>query len=172
MKEAGVSGETKRMKRSQRLMQAYRQAPWRTQLQWVGLFSAAVIFVALVAGVYLNVTARAATLGREIQDMQNEKLLMEQRIEDMETQLAVLTSAKVMEERASDLGFEPIDKNQVTYVIVPGYGGRETAALAPMPGAERGEFTFLPPEFTLSLIDWIFGVIDGFAGSSAGGGQP
>jgi hypothetical protein len=158
-------------------MQAYKQAPWRTQLQWVGLFSAAVIFVALVAGVYLNVTARAATLGREIQDMQNEKLLMEQRIEDMETQLAVLTSAKVMEERALDLGFEPIDKNQVTYVIVPGYGGRQTAELAPLPGADRGEFTFLPPEFTLSLFDWIFGVVDGFAvqgvaSGNAGGGQP
>ena len=49
-----------------RLVQAYRQAPWRTQRQWIFIFLLAMVALGMV-GLYLNVTARAALAGRQVQ---------------------------------------------------------------------------------------------------------
>lgn len=142
------------MNRGQRLIQAYRQAPWRRQVQWIGLFLAAVIFVAVVAGVYLSVTARAAAYGRNIQDSRAEMDILEKEIENLEIQLASLTSVEMMEARAVELGFRPVQKNQMVYLTVSSYGGRPLAnqSVAAEKSAQKAA---LPPEFTLSLIEWL-----------------
>jgi cell division protein FtsB len=142
------------MNRGQRLIQAYRQAPWRRQVQWIGLFLAAVIFVAVVAGVYLSVTARAAAYGRNIQDVRADMDILEKEIEDLETDLASLTSVEVMEERARDLEYLPIQKNQMIHLTVSGYGGRPLADQSVVAPESPQENNTLPPEFTLSLIEW------------------
>lgn len=54
---------------NRKLDQAYEQTPWRRQIQAIGIFMLVVVVVALVAGINLIVTSRAATYGREIQDM-------------------------------------------------------------------------------------------------------
>ena len=65
-----VSGEN-RMEQVRRLTkQAYSQAPWRSQTQIIVVFMLAVVAAALVAFIYLNTTAQAATIGRQIQEMQ------------------------------------------------------------------------------------------------------
>ncbi len=46
------------MERVYGLTQAYSQAPWRKQLQLIGIFLVVLVFFALVAGIYLSVTAR------------------------------------------------------------------------------------------------------------------
>ncbi len=143
------------MKKDSNLIQAYRQAPWRMQLQLIGLFSLGVVLVALVAGIYLNVTARAATIGREIQVLQSEVFAIQRANADFETQLALLTSARVMEDRARALGFQPIDSNEALYVMVSGYAGREETILAPPPGPISSGAAPLPPEFTQTLLDWV-----------------
>ncbi len=51
---------------------AYKQAPWRIQRQWIGTFLLAVLGIAMVAALYLDVTAQAAISGREIQDLADE----------------------------------------------------------------------------------------------------
>ena len=56
----------------QNLTQAYRLTPWRSQLQIIGMFLLILVMIALVAGIYLNVTARAATIGRQIQNLHEE----------------------------------------------------------------------------------------------------
>jgi len=137
------------------IIQAYRQAPWRMQMQIIGLFLLVLVFTALVAGIYLNVTARAATIGRQIQEMQAEILVNRQLNADLETQLALLTSAEVMARRAEELGFRPAAAGEFFYVVVPGYSGRQPAVLAPPPGPEAASSPELPPEFTQSLIDWL-----------------
>src|SRR5512139_1924157 len=95
------------MNRVYSLTQAYSQAPWRKQLQWIGLFLLVLILAALVAGIYLSVTARAATIGRQVQGVYAEMEKAERRIEDLQTQLADLTSNTVIEQRAAELGFLP-----------------------------------------------------------------
>lgn len=163
------------VKRTKRLIQAYRQAPWRQQLQLIGLFAAAVVSVALVAGLYLNVTARAAAYGREIQEIRSEMRELERINEDLESQLAHLTSASVMTQRAEALGYQPINRYQVLYIEVGGYGGRTPPDLSPSKEASGGEGAKLPAEFTLSLIEWLDGMVNQLAlqmGAPVEGARP
>jgi hypothetical protein len=137
------------------LTYAYSQAPWRKQLQFIVLFSLGLVFVALVAGVYLSVTARAATVGREILALQEEMKDLRRINADLRTQLAILTSSTVMEERALAMGFEPLAKDQPIYLVVPGYTGRRGAVLAAAPEPVTTVAASLPPEFTEPLFDWL-----------------
>jgi hypothetical protein len=76
------------------IIHAYKQAPWRVQRQWVGIFLLVVIGVAMVAALYLDVTARRWTgrgSGVRVHTTIRGKLL--------ETQLADLTSTDVMQRR-------------------------------------------------------------------------
>lgn len=136
------------------ITQAYSQAPWRRQLAWVVLFLLCVIFVALVAGIYLDVTARAATIGREIQFMEIdiEKLKLENA--DLDTQLAYLTSSQVMQQRARDLGFRPVEQEKLLYIVVSGYQSRHQLRLAPQPSTVKTIAASLPAVYTESLFDW------------------
>ena len=144
------------MDRGKELIQAYKNTPWRRQFQIIGLFSATVVFVAIVAGVYLNVTARAATYGREIQAIRIEAREIEREIEDLESRLADMTTGGEMQARAEKLGFVSVNPNSATYLKVPGYPEERVIELAPellppkVPDALQ-----LPPEYTQSLFDWI-----------------
>ena len=52
------------------IVQTVRQANWRVQRQWIGLFLLGLVLIAMVAGIYLNITVRATLAGREIQMLQ------------------------------------------------------------------------------------------------------
>lgn len=137
------------------LTQVYSQAPWRKQLKFIGLFLLLVVFVALIAGVYLDVTARAATMGREILIMQEEIDSLEITIADLETQLAFITSSSNMESRAQTLGFQSVQKDQAMFLIVPGYVTRVDSNMAPPLESLTTVPASLPPDFTESLFDWL-----------------
>lgn len=143
------------LKRSKAFIQAYQQAPWRRQMQVIGFIAAGLVVLSLVAAVYLNITARAATAGRLVQSLQREVADQEQKIEDLETTLAFITSVETMQQRATDLGFEPLSPNAITYLSVPEYLGRPTGAqLAPKAGSRFGAAARLPAAYTESLFDW------------------
>lgn len=137
------------------LTQAYSQTPWRRQLQLLGLFLLLVVLAALTAGIYLNVTARAGTLGREIQIMQDRIEELQLQNADLETRLAMLNSAAVMEQRALDMGFKPLERDGVTYIVVPGYVARQQAVIAPPPKPKTVVAASLPPDYTESLLIWL-----------------
>jgi cell division protein FtsL len=143
------------MESVERLTQAYTQAPWRRQLQLIGLFLLALILIALVAGIYLSVTARSATVGREVQVMYREMETIRRENEDLDTQLALLTSNEVMEQRAKDLGFHPVDPSNLVYLLVPGYMEPRPPDLAQKPGLNLEQKTELPSDYTESLFDWL-----------------
>jgi hypothetical protein len=145
------------------IVQKVRQAPWRVQRQWIGLLLLGLVLIAMVAGIYLNVTARAAINGREIQLLTNETAKNRLTIADLETQLAALTADTAMQARAEALGFEPVTPDQVTYVAVPGYTGKKsvnisTQASSPTPSLPQ-------PEYSETLFDW-------FTRKIADGAQP
>ncbi len=151
------------------LIQAYQQAPWRKEIQRVGVLASIVVAVAVVAAGYLSVTAAAARAGRAVQATQAEIRKLNQTNEHLQTQLGVLTSARTMQERAADLGFVPVEPEQLVFVQVPGYGGRPQANLAPAPQAGALFGRQLPREYTLSLFEWMQ---DTFALLALPGSQP
>ncbi len=148
------------MDRLENFAQTYSQAPWRKQLQIIGLFLAALVFLALVAGIYLNVSARSATTGRRIQDLQkaNEEVVRE--IEDLRSRLALVQSSSEMHARATGMGFELVESDQMIYLSVPGYRERQTPLLAPYSERSLAGAPAVPPEYTESLFTWIKKEID------------
>lgn len=137
-------------------VQAYHQAPWRVQLQWVLLFLLGLILVAFIAGIYLSVSARAATTGREIQNMEMDAEVIERDNADLESQLAFLTSAAQMNKRAKDMGFVPIEPGTEIYMKIPGYTGRQPAVMAPPPGPGTVTIPLIRPNYTQSLWEYLF----------------
>jgi hypothetical protein len=159
------------MQNVQKITQAYSQAPWRKQVQWIGAFLLVLVFVWLIAALYLDVTARAATVGREIQEMQigqietantqpdKENLLsvedLKRRNADLQAELAYLLSEDTMQERASGLGFQLVDPGTALYVEVPGYIPPQTATLAPPPGPTIPSQDTQAIIVRSSLLDWV-----------------
>jgi hypothetical protein len=143
------------MSRKEKLIQAYKNTPWRKQFQVIGLFSATVVGLALVGGVYLTVTAQAATYGRRVQAVREEISEVERDIQDLQAELAYLTSAEYMAERLEDSDYIAVNPNRVTYLVVPGYPGRNPIDLSVKEEASTETVVKLPPEYTMSLMDWV-----------------
>jgi cell division protein FtsL len=137
------------------ITQAYSQAPWRRQLQWIGLFMLVLIMVAMVAGIYLSVSAQASTAGREIQIMYSEIDDIQRNIEDLESQLAFLASHDEMMKRAEELGFHSLESDEIFYILVPGYINPRQAILAEPSGSSLPIVPTLSAEYTQSLLDWL-----------------
>jgi cell division protein FtsL len=136
------------------LIHAYKQAPWRVQRQYVGAFLLAVVGLSMIAALYLQVTARAAAAGREIQDMRIEITAIQRTNADLETRLADLTSSAEMQRRALELGYRPVKPGELDYIPVAGFVAPEPAILRAADDA--GYFAQpLPEEYTQSLIEWI-----------------
>lgn len=137
-----------------RLVQAYRQAPWRIQTQRGVLLLIVAILGASVLWVMVSVSVQAAAAGLEIQNMKSEQEQIQRQIAGLRTQYAALTSAAQMEKRAKEMGFEPIDPASITYVVIPGYKGREPDIKAPPPGT-TAEQPLVKPAYTQSLWEWL-----------------
>ena len=135
------------------IIHAYRQAPWRVQRQWVGIFLLAVIGAAMVAALYLDVTARTALAGREIQELRSQITTVQRENADLETQLADLTSTEVMQQRALELGYRPVLPGELEYVAVPGFVEPEPAILLAAKDTTP-QIESQPAEYTQSLLEW------------------
>ena len=137
-----------------RIIHAYKQAPWRIQRQWVGAFLLFVIGAAMVAALYLDVTARAAVAGREIQELRFEIIAIQRQNADLETRLAKMTSTAEMERRARSLGYRPVLPGELDYVPVPGFIAPEPEILLAAEDVTIPEHS-LPYEYSESLIEWL-----------------
>ena len=133
---------------------AYKQAPWRVQRQWISAFLLAVLGLSMVAALYLDVTARAALTGRDIQNLSSDIITIQQSNADLETQIAILTSNSAMETRALALNYQPVQTNQVQFIIVPGYTVPQPSILTSAPSLQPSTPT-IQPEYTQSLLDWL-----------------
>jgi hypothetical protein len=72
----------------------------------------------------------------------------------LQTQLASLTSARAMERRALELGFRPVEPDEVEYLVVPGYAEPEPFVLTTTPNLQLSALT-IAPEYNQSLFDWM-----------------
>lgn len=150
------------------LTHAYRQAPWRVQLQWAGTFMLAVIAFAMICGLYLDVTSQTAIVGREIQYLQSATIDVQHENADLQTRLASLLSADSMNARALALGFRPAESGEIHYLVVPGFV-RSTGVNLAATNTSILPFT-TPPEYTQSLLEWISEYLETPASGFAGGG--
>jgi len=150
------------------IVQTVRQANWRVQRQWIGLFLLVLVLIAMVAGIYLNITVRATLAGREIQILQNQITDNTRANSDSETQLAILSSVESMQKRADAMGFKPADPEDITYVVVAGYMPAKSVDFSASREEQKPSF-YLSPLYSESMLDWITRTL---ASSANAGGQP
>jgi len=136
------------------IIHAYKQAPWRVQRQWIGAFLLVLIGMAMIAALYLDVTARAAITGREIQELRFQITAVQRSNADLETRLADLTSTFEMQRRAIELGYRPVKPGELDYVLVPGFAAPKPVILSASADSIPSKPS-LPPEYTQSLIEWL-----------------
>lgn len=139
---------------SRRLVQAYRQAPWRLQTQRGMLLLIVAILGASVLWLMVSVSVQAAAAGLEIQDLEAKQEKTLRHIAALKTEYAILTSSAQMEKRARDLGFRPVTPEDITYVVIPGYFGREPNIQALPPG-DSIQTPLVIPAYTQSLWEWL-----------------
>jgi hypothetical protein len=167
------------MENVSQIVQKVRQAHWRVQRQWIGLFLLGLVAVSMVAGIYLNITVRATLAGREIQLLQSRFIDDQRTNSDMETQLAGLTSVGSMQKRAEDMGFQPAAPEDITYIIIPGYSPKTAVDMSQLGSPDQGQphpclqpgcrqVPMLLPDYSESLFDWIARTL---AASVPAGGQ-
>ncbi len=148
-----------------RMVQACRQAPWRLQTQRGVLLLTIAILGASVLWVMVSVTVQAAAAGLKIQELEDEQDRLQREIAGLRTEIAVQTSADQMQKRAEALGFKPADPADITYVVIPGYRGREPVIQAPPPGSTVQE-PLVKPAYTQSLWEWLLEGVLSNGGSS------
>ncbi|MBE9523534.1 MAG: hypothetical protein IMY76_00450 [Chloroflexi bacterium] len=137
------------------LAQAYRQAPWRKQTQEIGVYLVFLVVFLLIASVYVNITARTAADGRQIQQNHAAIERLEREIADTQSQVAMLESDAVMRQRAKELGFRPATPNDIIHVDVSGYRRREQVDLSYSSQSSTANRVVLSPAFTQSWVDWV-----------------
>lgn len=159
---------------TKRMVQAYRQAPWRLQTQRGILLLVVAILGASVLWVMVSVTVQADAAGLEIQQLADDQERLQREIAGLRTNIAIQTSAAQMQKRAADLGFAPVDPENIHYAVIPGYRGREPEIQAPPPSAKNAQ-PLVKPAYTQSLWEWLLEgilVISEPAISPAGGSPP
>ena len=136
-----------------RILGGYRELPWQSQRQWIFVILSGIVSAALVAGLYLNVTARAAITGRQIQTLEKQIVINQRVNADLQTQIALQLSSTTLEERAEKMGFEPLKREELKYMVVPGYFPHETVNLTA--SETQPNILAADPAFKQSLLDWI-----------------
>ncbi len=131
----------------------HQEMPIRFQREWLAVFLVGVMLLGLVAGLYLNVSARAAITGREIQSLEAEIAANKRDNADLQTQIATLLSNQSLSQRARALGFEPVKREDVEYIVVPGYFPPQGINLV-QPVAETNLLA-KKPEYSESLFEWL-----------------
>jgi len=150
-----------------RLIQAYQQAPWRVQLQWIGLFLIFVVLISAITGIYLSVNSQAAAAGREIQSLESKISTKNDEIAELTADLAEARSAEIYAARAEELGFELLDPAEAVYLAVPGYDPDQALVFTSSRIDPIAEAPIVRSSYRSSLWDWFVENIWQVSGSTA-----
>lgn len=174
------------------LSHALRQAPWRTQTQSTSLVLSVVVLVGLIGTLYLAQASRTAAAGRRVQELEDQRQVLEQQNAQLRAEIAALRSVPRLIAEAEALGYRVASVDEVEYITLEG--------VAPPPPANPADDINLPgiapietgepiPDYGESLGSWLavrtgifqasfsdfmsttFGMGDGTGGAPAGDGD-
>lgn len=138
------------------LQQAYQQAPWRKATRKGMLFLILAFLSVLLVWISLTISVESAEAAIEISRLEKQKEFLEYKIASLNTEIALQSSASVMEERAKLLGYRPATPEEIVYMTVPGYPGKQTTLVLPPPPSSQEETIILKSSYHQSLSDWLF----------------
>ena len=128
---------------------AFRQAPWRKHRQILAPLAIAMFASASFGAVYLAETSRAAVTGRNVQRLrrQVEKLGFENDL--LRAHNAEVQSAAALMKRAQQLGYKPLQIDQIEFMEVVGFSLENMPRVHPQQD-EHGEQSIDPYDETLA----------------------
>lgn len=154
------------------MQHTFRDRSWRLQRQAVAL-GALGLFVAIMMGaLYLAQSASVATLGRELEDVIARRNALEQVNEQLRAEISQLRSVPRLLARAQELGFAPVQDNQVEYLFVETFRPQSEVAVPVLQGAAAPAEN--APEYDESFAGWLEQQWDSLIGQFQGfsGGDP
>lgn len=141
---------------AQNVVQAYRKAPWRRKVQWIGRALLVVVFFGLGIGINLYVSSLTAEAGLNLWKYENQIAESKHAIGLYESQLAQANSITQMEEKVAKASYYSMDKENAVYIVVPGYLGRQPLDTTDMnTGLKPKEKILIRPSYTQSLLEWL-----------------
>lgn len=141
------------MKKLSEVFKFEKQAPWRSQVQWIGLLLAGLLVVVLLASMYMIINTRTALAGREISFAKRDIINIQHQISDLQVQVASQSSTQSMQARAAAMGFVPATPDEFMVIVVPGYIPRQVVNLGNPAQLPAGPIIL--PAYTQSLFDWL-----------------
>ena len=111
-----------------RISRAFRQAPWRTQIQVAAGAAVVVLAIIVLSSVFLLEASRTGNTGRDIQALEARKLQLIRENAELRAQLAELRAEKRLSARARELGYRPARIEEMEYLVIDGYPGPQSLA--------------------------------------------
>jgi hypothetical protein len=136
--------------------QASRQNPTRIQTQWISVILLIVVLSVLAVILNLNITTKSAHAGVQVRILEAEREKLERTITGSRTLLAQMTSSKTMQERAKALGYQAATIDNLKYVYVAEYVGKEGKAVVIPKSRNNPTQNIIKPIYTRSMWDWLF----------------
>ncbi len=137
------------------LIQAYSNSPRRQKLQIIGGIFMAIVTTAVMLILYLVVSARAVSMGRQLQQAKDEIDQLVYQSVNYRNQIAKLSRFELMEEKAKELGFRAPYPGEVFYVPVPGYKEGPDTSVEIQQDTQPAMINVNLLEYHQSLIDWV-----------------
>jgi hypothetical protein len=139
-----------------KIKQAYKKAPWRRQMQAIGLSLIPVVLVVAGISVYLIISAQAAEAGLEIMDLHFKEEDILRQIANQRSQLAYATSYAQMQKKAQKIGFVSPPDDSLHHMVINGYHGQQPILIAPPPGEKNAFHGLVNTAYQESLSAWLF----------------
>lgn len=112
------------------------------------------VLAALLGTIYVNQASRIASVGRQVQILQNELTELKRQNNDLERDIAAAQALDRLQSEANRLGFVEADPSDIEYIIVPDYpvGLIETDPLEILPTVTAVP----PPATTVREALWLY----------------
>jgi cell division protein FtsL len=136
------------------LSQAYSNSPRRQKLQIIGSVFMAIVIAAVMLILYLVVSARVVSIGRQLQQAKDQIDQLVYQSVNYSNQIAHLSRFEVMEKKAEDLGFRAPYPGEVFYVPVPGYHSSPETQVEIQQDTRPAVINVNLLEYHQSLIGW------------------
>lgn len=142
------------------ITRAFKQAPWRVQMQWIASLAAMAIAVIALGGLSLTEASRTATAGRDVQLLQDQKAELQFVIDRKTALIAQAKAVQRLETRAREIGFVPAEVEQMDFILVAGYYGPQVKAPPATPPTAPPRL----PNYDETLGAWLAGQLSAMFG--------
>lgn len=131
------------------------RARWRPQRQAVALATLGLFIAIIMGALYLSQSAHNTALGRQLTVMIGERNDLEQSVEQLRSEIAILQSMPRLQARAEAMGFVPAGADDIVYVVVDGYDPEREISIVPLEAQ-----TDPLPEYDESFTGWLDQIVD------------